>query len=338
MSAGLTDQEKARAAQFIAGTYDLVMESYVDKGDPARPGLTDWMTPQRKFAGDNPHTIYTQAPVDARFAYVLRGRPGNNFYMGLQLYGKAQGFNLPTANLSLPDIALESDGTFVIHIAKERPAGARNWVPLADGDHCFLVRQYFRDRHHIEPSLLHVERIDRGEPTADDYLLRLRLANEMFKEYVLGTIDVCGLLRDNAYNAYPSADASIRAPRYGGSLYPTRDNRYEGFWVKLDKGEAIHLHGFPPRDTPYASYVFYDRWYMTPDYRAVNCFRTADELVLNPDGSFDLYISPEKVDHPNWIDTGGLYEGSYSSRYLMSAETRFPDVRVISVVDGKPAH
>jgi hypothetical protein len=61
-----------------------------------------------------------------------------------------------------------------------------------------------------------------------------------------------------------------------------------------------------------------------------------DEIVLNEDGSFDLYVSPETVNHPNWLDTGGLYEGSYSSRYLLSEETAFPAIEVVKVSSIKP--
>jgi hypothetical protein len=58
-----------------------------------------------------------------------------------------------------------------------------------------------------------------------------------------------------------------------------------------------------------------------------------DELVLNPDGTYDIYISPEKIDHPNWINTCGLYEGSYSSRYMLSQDREFPTVEVIYIKD-----
>jgi len=98
----------------------------------------------------------------------------------------------------------------------------------------------------------------------------------------------------------------------------------------------MRVHGRLPKDTLYASYVFYDRWYNTPTYPQANCFRTMNEVVLNSDGTFDLYISPEKINHPNWIDTGGLYEGSYSSRYMLSSETEFPTVEIVSIANIKP--
>jgi len=77
ITADMTAIEKERAAFFLTSAYSLVMESYVEKGDPAEPALTFWMSPTRKFAGDNPYTIYTQAPVDSNFVYKLSGKMGN---------------------------------------------------------------------------------------------------------------------------------------------------------------------------------------------------------------------------------------------------------------------
>ena len=336
MSSALSDIEKERAASFLTGTYSLVMESYVDKGNPADPGLTEWMTKYRKFAGDNPYTIYTQAPVNVQFEYKLSGKIGNSIYFGLQMYSLKEGFNLPSANIGLNDIKIMPDGTFEIYISKNRPADVQNWVPLAEGDHCFLIRQYFRNRNDIQPAQLKIERTDRNiaerQVPQTTLLERLVNARKMLVDYIAGTIEINDILRQNAFNAYPKPGAEVLKPKYGGSMYPTKDNTYQGFWVSLKPGQAIHLHGKPPKAL-YASYVFYDRWYQTPDYRKINSFRTMEELVLNSDGTFDIYISPEKIDHPNWIDTGGLYEGSYSSRYMLSQDKEFPSVEVININD-----
>ena len=335
LSEGLSDIEKERAAFFLVSTYSLVMESYVQKGNPAEPGLTVWMSPTRKFAGDNPYTIYTQAPVDSNFVYKLTGKRGNAMYLGFQVYGYANGFNLPTANMAMKDIVLNDDNTFEIYLSSVKPESAKNWVHLANGDHAFIVREYFKERNSVIPAELKIERIDNSTAPGLSYQKRLEKANGMLKDYILGTIDVCSILKENALNQSASKDAQVRAPKYGGALYPTRDNKYDGCWVSLKQGEALHLHGYLPKNTLYASYVFYDRWYNTPDYRKINCYRTMDEIVLNEDGSFDLYVSPETVNHPNWINTGGLYEGSYSSRYLLSDETRFPEIKVVNIKDIK---
>lgn len=338
MTAHLDANEKQIAANFLVATYDLVMESYVYKGNPANPGLTDWMKPPyRKFAGDNPHTIYTQAFIDAKYTYKLTGKLGSAFYLGIQNYSSSHGYNLTSGNISLDQMKInKKTKTFEVILSKERPVDAKNWVPIAEGDHSFIIRQYFKDRNNVVPADFKIERIDKLPTPADNYLERLEKANLMLTEYIMGTIEVCNLLKTNALNAYPDKNAQVRAPKYGGALYPTKDNRYEGFWVQLKKGEAIHLHGTLPKDAKYVSFVFYDRWYQTPDYYTINSFMTGDELTINPDGTYDIYISPEKINHPNWIDTGGLYEGSYSSRYLLSNDTNFPTVEIVNVAQIIP--
>lgn len=333
ISANLSAVEQERAAFFLVSTYSLVMQAYVERGNPAEPMLTDWMTPPRKFGGDNPYTIYSQVSVDTKYAYKLSGTRGSYIYLGVQLYGFASGFNIPTQNIGKKDIKFNSDGTFDIYISKEKPKGAKNWVQMTHGDHAFLVRQYFNKRTGNVPAKLSVVRVDNNTELGPDYLQRLETANKMMTECILGTIEVTNLLRETAFNQYSPKDGKVRSPKYGGALYPTKDNRYEGCWVSLKEGQAMKVHGRLPKNTLYASYVFYDRWYNTPTYPEVNCFRTMNEVALNPDGTFDLYITPEKIEHPNWINTGGLYEGSFSSRYLESTETEFPMVEIVCIKD-----
>jgi hypothetical protein len=331
ISSDLSAIERERAAFFLVSTYSLVMESYVEKGDPANPELTEWMRKPRKFAGDNPNTVYIQASVSADYTYKLHGQPGSAMYIGFQVYGYQQGFNLPSSNINISDIKLNEDGSFDLIISRTKPENALNWLPLIAGDHAMLIREYFSDRNKVIPSKLSIVRIDSNKTSGNTYLQRLLHANKMLTEYILGTVDISVILKENALNQYSGKDAQVRAPKYGGALYPAKDNRYEGCWVSLQKGQALKVHGRIPENTPYASYVFYDRWYNTPTYPDVNCYRTKDEIYLNNDGTFDLYISPEKIDHPNWLNTGGLYEGSYSSRYLQSQSSEYPEISVVEI-------
>lgn len=330
-SASLDDVERQDAAQFLNAAFELVMETYVQKGNPAEPGMTVWMEDGRKFGGDNPHTIYTQIPVDHHYAYLLKGRIGSGFYLGFQLYGMQSGFNLPTGNTSLPKLVTEKDGSFALYIAEKSDSRFKNWLPLAAGDHALLLRQYFYGKGPHRGGQFTIERMDSSSYPAPTFAQRLTRANQMLTEYIAGTLEVCDLLKENALNQYASKEAQVRSPKYGGALYPTRDNRYEGFWISLQPGQAIHLHGKLPKQTPYASFVFYNRWYCTPDYQKIRSYLTQDELKLNADSTYDIYISPETVAHPNWIQTGGRYEGSFSSRYLLSESNEFPTVKVVQV-------
>jgi len=327
-----TAAEQRNAIHFMTSIYSLVMESYVDKGDPAQPEFTTWMHPWRKFGGDNPHTIYRQVPVHENYSYKVTGKAGTAFYIGLQVYGYASGFNLATNNISSNTLVLIPDGQFEIYLSRTRPEGAKNWVQLLPGDHAFLTREYFRDRNNVVPGTFKVERIDSSGTTVSTYHDRLRNAESKLKEYTLSTFEITGLLKENSFNHFPAPDAPVKAPRYGGALYPTNDNTYDGFWMSLKKGQAVHLHGKKPQAT-YVSWVFYNRWYTTPDYLKINSFLTDTEVQYNSDGSYDIYISPEKVNHANWIDTGGLYEGSVAIRYLLALSKEMPKLAIIHIAD-----
>ena len=57
------------------------------------------------------------------------------------------------------------------------------------------------------------------------------------------------------------------------------------------------------------------RWFATPDYRRVRCFRTSDDLVVDPDGSYTLLVGPDDPGHPNWIDSDGLTQGIFAPEH-----------------------
>ncbi len=325
-------EEQRSASHFMTSIYSLAMECYVDKGDPAHPDFTTWMHPWRKFGGDNPHTIYRQVPVNEKYSYKVTGKAGTAFYYGLQVYGYAQGFNLATNNISSNSLVLNSDGSFEIYLSRTKPASVKNWIQLLPGDHAFLTREYFHDRNNVVPGTFKVERVDSSTEVVSTYHDRLRNAESKIKEYTLATYEITALLKQNSLNHFPAADAPVKAPKYGGALYPTKDNTYDGFWISLKKGEAIHLHGKKP-DARYVSWVFYNRLYTTPDYLNINSFLTDTEVKYNSDGSYDMYISPEKVNHSNWIDTGGLYEGSFAIRYLLAHSTEMPKLAIVNIAD-----
>lgn len=333
LSANLSPEEQERAAFFLVSAYSLAIQAYVERGNPGNPMFTEWMDPPRKFGGDNPYTIYSQAPINTEFTYLISGKAGSAIYLGFQNYGYAQGFNIPTQGVSLDEMTLNADGSFELYVGKVRPKGARNFLQISDSDHALIVRQYFNKRVGNIPAKFAIKRADNNGSKGTTYLERLHQTDSMMTDFILGTIEVTTLLRESAFNRYPDKNAEVRKPKYGGALYPTKDNHYEGCWVDLKEGEAMRVHGYLPQNTIYASYVFYDRWYNTPTYPEVNCFRTADEIALNADGSFDLYVSPEKIDHPNWLNTGGLYAGSYSTRYLKNKTAAFPSLEIVKIKD-----
>ena len=319
-------REAAAAQDFVHAALDLSIEMWFQKGDPAAPAFTEWEFPWRKFGGDNPGTVYASAPVDPAHRYRVTGRVADARYVGIQVYTKGPGYNAPSANASDAVLGITEAGALDVVVGGDRPADGRPWIPLRSGDYVVMVRVYRRDEFGPSPTL-HIERIDEGAGVARSADERAGLATAFFREAVLSTISVTEVLRSAGSNAYPLPDAPVHQPRYTGALFPTLDNAYDGCWVDLAPNQVLKAHGRVPQ-ARYSSFVFYDRWFCTPDYRRVRCFRTSDDLVVEPDGTYTIHVGPVDTGHPNWIDTDGLSQGIFAIRCLLPEERSLPTLRV----------
>jgi hypothetical protein len=319
---GLGPVEEDRALQFVLAAYDLATEMWFQKGDPATPRLTNWERPWRKYGGDNPTTTYLSAPVAPGHTYRLRGGIGDAVYAGVQVYTKGAGYNAPSANISDTDL-VGDDGRIDLTI------GDGATLPLVDDDYLVMLRLYHRQPEPATPAFT-IERTDATAVPAVSTEDRARTAEAFFREEVLSAMAVTDTLRAAGVNAYPPPDAPVHRPRYTGALFPTLDNVYDGFFVDLGPGQALRLQGRPPR-ARYSSFVFYDRWFNTPDFPAHRCYRTLEEINLDDDGTYELLLGPDDPGHPNWIDTAGLRQGIFSIRCLIPEERHLPTAEVIDL-------
>ena len=324
---GLGATEEERSLEFVLSAYDLAVEMWFQKGDPAAPELTNWERPWRKYGGDNPTTTYLSAPVAADHTYRLRGSVGDAVYVGVQAYTKGPGYNAPSANISDTDL-VRDDKNIDLAIGGKQPVGGGAWLPLTDDDYLVMVRLY-HTAPELRPPEFTIERTDGSPVSRPSAADRARRAAAFFRDEILSTMAVTDTLRAAGSNAYPPPDAPVHRPRYTGALFPTLDNVYDGFFVDLAPGETLRLRGKAPV-ARYCSFVFYDRWFNTPDFPRHRCYRTLDEVEQSPDGSYELILGPNDPDHVNWIDTGGLWQGIFAIRCLLPEQRFLPDAEVIT--------
>ena len=320
-------REHEAAVELYHAALSLALEMWFEKGDPSGPAFTEWEHPWRKFGGDNPGTVYATAPLDATARYRITGDVPDARYVGIQVYTRGAGYNAPSANVGDEALAIDSAGRFSVELGGEAPGDARPWVPLVEGDYLVMVRVYRREVFGPPPQL-RIEQTVPGSGAAPTVDQRAATATAFFREAVLSTISVAEVLRAGGANAYPAPDAPVHRPEYTGALFPTLDNVYDGCWVDLGPGELLEVRGHLPQ-ARYSSFVWYDRWFATPDYRRARCFRTSDDLVVDPDGSYTLLVGPDDPGHPNWIDTDGLSRGIFAIRCLLPQERSLPELRVV---------
>jgi len=318
--------EADRAVQFVLAAYDLATEMWFQKGETRAPQLTNWERPWRKYGGDNPTTTYLSAPVHPAHEYRLTGENGSALYTGVQLYTKGPGYNAPSANIS--DTALVgADGRIDLKIGGHEPGSGQAWLPLVDDDYLVMVRLYHRAPEFHAPPFA-IERTDPAPTVLTSTNERAARAEAFFRDEMLSTMAVTDTLRAAGANAYPPPDAPVHRPRYTGALFPTLDNVYDGFFIDLQPGQALRLRGRLPK-ARFSSFVFYDRWFNTPDYPAHRCYRTGDDVVVDADGSYELIVGPDNPGQPNWIDTAGLLQGIIAIRCLLPEQRDLPEVEVV---------
>jgi hypothetical protein len=328
VTAGLDDYERERALFALVSAWSLAEEMWIFKGDPAEPAFTDWMAYGRKTAGDSPYTVYKTAPLSPRHVYRLYGNMGQATYFGAQLYMLSHGFNALSGVISQDQIVTDDEGNFEIILSAERPANVVNWLQLAPDDYVIMTREYRYDPAQETPMWTAIERLDEAPAQPVPFAQRVATAIAYFESIVLSTIEIAGMLRVNQFSP---PDAEVRVPKYGGSLFPNRDTYYDGFFVKLEPGQAIRMQGRLPEHWVYISFVFYDRWYATLDYPQVRCYLTAKDLQFNPDGTYTIYLSAEDPGHPNWIQMGALHEGLYSYRYMLADSNPKPAIDIVTI-------
>lgn len=312
----------------VVSAYSLSQEMWLFKSDPGKPAFTEWMANGRKTAGDSPYTVYLTTPVNVQHSYRLYGKLGQPTYFGLQIYKQIQGFNMPSSVFNQDEIVMDSEDNFEIIVSKDRPADGKNWIPLHDEDFLLMTREYRYDPRLQMPVQISIERIDQTSSAPPPLFDRFLKTAEYFKAIVFSTLEIASLL---SVNQFSPADAEVRMPKYGDSLFPTKDTFYDGFIVKLQPGEAIKLTGKLPGKWVYTSFVSYDRWYATPDYPSIRCYLTGRDLILNMDGTYTIYISADDPGHPNWIQTGGLYDGLFSYRYMLADSNPKPLVEKVKI-------
>lgn len=327
--AGRGSLEAERALFFVLSAYDLATEMWFQKGEPTAPRLTNWERPWRKYGGDNPTTIYLSAPVSPALRYRLTGPIGDALYVGVQVYTKGPGFNAPSANIS--DAALLAGGRQIdLLIGGPDPADGTAWLPLAEDDYLVMVRLYHSAVPDAEPPIT-VRRLDAPPQGVLSLAQRAANAEAFFRDEISSTMAVTETLRAAGVNGYPPPDAPVHQPRYTGALFPTLDNVYDGFYLDLGPNQALRLRGRPPT-ARFWSFVFYDRWFNTPDFPTHRCYLTNSDVQLDADGGYEVIVSPRDPGHPNWIDTAGLTEGIFAIRCLLPEHRELPVAEVFDLI------
>jgi hypothetical protein len=330
---GRDDRELAEGYRHLTRVFAIAAEMLVEKGDPAHPAFTRWMTAHRKMYGDNPGTVYDAAVISGDRQYVVRGRRGNHAYLGFCLYGTDEGGGKRIAgNLDDDQMAFGDDGSFELRLGGPERAG--NWLPLDPDVTELMVRQYFR--HPAEPqSSYTIATVPYGGPPPPLTLAEVEARLAALGRYVLETVEAettLSALSAAVSNAvFRMGESFVDAggvpvdppidPSVVVRVMPTPAIQYSGGWFDdLGDDEVLVIEGRVPA-CRYLSIQLLTRWMESGDWEHHPVFLTDRDLVLEPDGTFRVHVAHRDPGLPNWLATTGITNGNIAVRALKAEGT-----------------
>ena len=334
--------------------------------DPARPHFRRAISPIARSTIDNADALYLNAEIDGTRSYRLRGRPASGRkapqYVILEAAtdyagdsgsvaelrpGKRAG----TGSLDSARLVAESDGSFEILVAPERPAGhTGNFVATrrVRGDVVHVarhltLRELFHDWEREDALELAIEPLDpdaAGPPPALDPARaaaelrrmaaivenQMRFWNEFYAVVLETHADMNGdgkrFMPRNDFNA---PNAATLATGGGQST-----NVYAGGVYELGPDEALVVECRVPVPPLYQGFHLANLWGESLDYANHQSSLNAFQSEWDADGALRLVIAHRDPGVPNWADTTGLPVGFMTFRWTYAvAPAEPPAVRVV---------
>ncbi len=375
MPAPPTDRNLAEGYRYLMGYVHSAVERAFHS-DPDRPHFRNALSIVNRATIDNADAIYFFAPIDGAKSYVLRGRTGDarhwrgeaaapvgpkapHYVIFEASWGVLAGdsgdlselrpgMKTQTGRLDSSSIEVESDGSFEILLAPERPAGhTGNFVSTlatvrrphpTDPDvpperYATYVsgRQLFYDWEREEP--IHFDMVQVGaegsHPPAygpAQAAAELRRCGELVKNqmkfwnafwtipmgsygHVPGSIPGIAFER-NEFNTVNAASGAT-----GGGM---STNLYAGTIASLAPDEALIVENHVPATPQYVGFQLGNPWGESIDYANHLGSLNGHQLEADDDGVIRVVVAHEDPGVPNWLDTTGHLEVFVAPRWAYS--------------------
>jgi hypothetical protein len=323
------ERERAEGFRHITRVLSIATEMLVEKGDPAHPAFTRWMTPYRKMYGDNPRTVYDAAIISADHAYRIVGIRGTSAYLGFCLYATDPGgAKRIVGNVDDDELTLGKDGSFEVLLGGDG-------LPLDPATSEVMVRQYFVDHETEQEATYTIETVPSAGPPPPPTEAELAARLDALGAYVHDTVEAETTL--SALSASIST-AVFRAgaeyvDRHGAPtdppldasvvvrVMPTPAIQYSGMWFDdLDDDEVLVVEGTAPT-CRYWSVQLLTRFMESGDWLHHRVFLTGSDIDVAEDGSFRIVVAHAHPGNGSWLATSGIRSGNIAVRALKAEGT-----------------
>lgn len=329
-------RDRAEGYRYLTRLLAYAMRMEIECGDPLFPQLCRYEEPHTQWGGPNPDNTYLRARIDPAHAYRVWGD-----LTGMrQIIASLQEGDMQLAQYgvfseqTLDDWTLGPNGELELVIAKERPAGAANWMPMHDQARLFQVRVYLSDWVNDASPVLHIERIGaEGEPPPPPEPAAVAAGLDRAVDWVAKSAAYWNRYTWKSFErATPNAVAAARSTPGGA------DNIKYGscFWDLADD-EALLFTCEEPEAQYYNFCIHTMTWLESGDFANRQVSLSGHQLHVDDDGRLRVVLAARDPGVPNWIDTEGRRNGLFAYRWVWASTSPEPTGEVMKV-DAVRAH
>lgn len=311
---------KKESFVFLTDALSLSKEIYLENNDTNIPKFTNWIGLNRKVAGDNPSTNYYSAFISSKNNYVIKGNLGNAFYIGVQVYKQDEGYNLLSESIASEAMEISPNGDYEINLSAANQGDKKNWLKISDDDYIIILREYYSDYNKRLKDTKTTPVIDKLAPNSSKEIGNEEEkidTNASFVNFFEGLVENSIDLTNSLSVAPNTSKQEVKLnPKNSNALFPSKDIFYEGIYVKLNDDEALEVTVKNQPISDYFSWTFYSPFYTTPDYSTYKVQLVKEDLILDENNNYKFYVTKEKLNLVNAIQTGQYNTGVLSFRYL----------------------
>ena len=304
---------------------DLFMET-----DPEKPVFKRLQRTDCKTQGDCPDTIYYHTRVNSNAEFLIKGQRTTEAYLSFTLYQSEDRVwsSGVSSEINHHDMEFDEDGNYEIWVSPQKKPG--NWLQSDGLSDQLMVRQYFEhstpaggnlELEQYRPRILNDSETSSSQQFNAEHIGRsLDQISKYMEQMTYGKVDISSPDKPSWFSTIPNiiGKPAIWQPSgSGGNGAP--DVAYAAGFFSLKPGETLKIFGKMP-SCDYASVLLTNRYLQSLNYCESQIILNRSNMEIAEDGSFDIYVSDERPEDGNWLDTEGRASGIVYFRFMTPSE------------------
>ena len=274
-----------------------------------------------RIGWDNPDNLYLSFPVRGDHVYQLSGDLRHFDLVTINVYSGMLGhtpiLDIRTiSSIVSDDLETDGNGKFLLTLSAEPADG--NWLKLEPDAYIVIVRRLVSDWQETDEDrweILNLTTLGQGAPRPTPESVRVNLDHAVTQAKSLRELFT---LAHRATFQLALSPNEASEPAVTDPNIPMADpfQAASRGYFRLQESEALLIE-VPVADCRYSSIQLANPWMESLDYASRQTNLNHSNTHVDSDDRIRYVVSHSDPGVNNWLDTAGLYEGSFCLRWTM---------------------